>query len=126
MVARLGKFIVVSMLVLTTGAHWATLQTVAWTTMLADNLCRHSFSESVVRTFDGKYPCPLCKAIAAGKKSEKKDEFNVPSQKFEFPPAGQGFVLIAPSRFELLPEENVFANSLTQKPLLPPPRALFA
>ena len=69
------------------GAHWALLQTVAWTTMLADNLRTHSLSESVARTFDGKYPCPICKAIAAGKKSEKKNEFTLQTQKLEFPPA---------------------------------------
>ena len=73
-------------LIAATGAHWALLQSVAWTTMLADNLRTHSLSESVARTFDGKYPCPLCKAIAAAKKSEKKSEFTLQTQKLEFPP----------------------------------------
>ena len=105
------------------GAHWALLQTVAWTTMLADNLRTHSLSESVARTFDGKYPCPLCKAIAAGKKSEKKSEFTLQTQKLEFPPAKQNPVLFAPSQFELLPLVNSFADSFAAKPPTPPPRA---
>jgi hypothetical protein len=46
---RLGKFLVVISLAATLGAHWALLQTVAWTTMLADNLRTHSLSESVER-----------------------------------------------------------------------------
>ena len=122
---RVGKILVVFALVTMLGGHWTLLQTVAWTTMLANNLRTHSLSESVDRTFDGKYPCPICRAIAAAKKSEKKDEFTTQMQKLEFPPAKEEFVVIAPSQFELLPEENDFAESLTQKPLLPPPRALF-
>lgn len=125
MFVRFGKIFVIVALIAATGAHWALLQSVAWTTMLAGNLRTHSLSESVARTFDGKYPCPLCKAIAAARKSEKKSEFTVPTQKFEFPPVKENFALIAPSRFQLLPSANTFAKSLTQKPPTPPPRRLF-
>ena len=107
------------------GAHWALLQTVAWTTMLADNLCTHSVKEAVTETFDGNHPCPLCKAIAAGKKSENKTEFSLQSQKLEFPPVKENLALIAPSQFQLLPLANSFADSLAQKPLLQPPRGFF-
>jgi hypothetical protein len=118
---------VVVSLVATLGAHWALLQTVAWTAMLADNLRAHSLSESVVRTFDGRYPCPICKAIAAAKKSEKKSEFALRVQKLEFPPARANPVLIAPSDFLLLPGPTDFlSESLTQKPLTPPPRGFLA
>jgi hypothetical protein len=123
---RFGKIFVVVALIAATGAHWAVLQSVAWTTMLANNLCTHSLSESVARTFDGKYPCPICKAIAAAKKSEKKNEFTLQTQKLEFPPAKENPVLIAPSNFQLLAQMNFFADSLTQKPLTPPPRNLYA
>jgi hypothetical protein len=123
---RLGKFFLVISLVATLGAHWALLQTVAWTTMLADNLRTHSLSESVARTFDGKYPCPICKAIAAGKKSEKKSEFTLQMQKLEFPPAKESPALIAPSDFQLLPLADSFAESFIPQPLTPPPRGFFA
>ncbi len=125
MFVRFGKIFVVVALIASTGAHWAVLQSVAWTTMLADNLRTHSLSESVARTFDGKYPCPICKAIAAAKKSEKKTESTLQTQKLEFPPAKGNPVLIAPSNFRLLPPVNFFAESLTQKPLTPPPRGFF-
>jgi hypothetical protein len=101
------------------------LQSVAWTTMLADNLCTHSVKEAMTETFDGQHPCPLCKAIAAGKQSEKKTEFSFQSQKLEFLPAQKNFVLIAPSQFQLLSLENSSAKSLAQKPLLQPPRGFF-
>jgi hypothetical protein len=122
---QIGKCLVIAALVATTGAHWALLQSVAWTTMLADNLRTHSLSESVARTFDGKYPCPICRAIAAGKKSEQKKEFTSPMQKLEFPPVAENFVLFAPSHFRLLPQVNFFSESLTQKPPTPPPRESF-
>jgi hypothetical protein len=107
------------------GAHWALLQTVAWTTMLANNLQSSSFHDAVTKTFGGRHPCYLCKAIAAGKQSEKKTEFNLQTQKLEFPPAKQNFVLIAPSQFQLLPQENSFEKSLAQKPLRQPPRGFY-
>jgi hypothetical protein len=122
---RLGKMFVVIALVAMFGAHWAVLQTVAWTTMLAGNLCSHSLTEAVTQTFDGKHPCCLCKAIATGKKSEKKHEFTAQMQKLEFPPLKENFTLIAPWQFELLALENSSAKSLAQKPLLQPPRGFF-
>ncbi len=123
MLIRLGKVFVVLSLAAALGAHWALLQSVAWTTMLVDNLRTHSLSESVARTFDGKYPCPICRAIAAAKKSEKKSEIILQLQKQEFPPAAENPVLFAPSDFRLLPVPADFlSESLPQKPLTPPPR----
>jgi hypothetical protein len=122
---RLGKIFLITALVTMLGAHWALLQTVAWTTMIADNLCTHSVKEAVTETFDGRHPCPLCRAIAAGKQSEKKTEFLLQSQKLEFPPVKENFVLIAPSQFQLLPLANFSAKSFAQKPLLQPPRGFF-
>lgn len=126
MLVRFGKFLVIVALVSALGAHWALLQTVAWTTMLANNLCTHSISEAVTDTFDGKHLCPLCKAIAAGKKTEHKAELSFQTQKLEFPPAPEHFVLVAPTQFQLLPHANTFAESLMHPPLTPPPRTLFA
>jgi hypothetical protein len=108
------------------GAHWAALQTVAWTAMLAGNLHSDSFCDAVTKTFDGQHPCCLCKAIAAGKQSEKKTEFSFQSQKLEFPPLKENFTLIAPSQLQPLPFKNFSAKFFAQKPLLQPPREFFA
>jgi hypothetical protein len=123
--ARIGKMFVIVTLVATTGAHWALLQSVAWTTMLADNLRTQSMTEAVSQTFDGDHPCSLCKAIVAGKKSEHKSEATSPLQKLEFPPLAEKIVLIAPKNFHPFTLANTFAESLPQKPLLPPPRNFF-
>ena len=78
--------------------------------MLADNLQTYSFTESVARTFDGKYLCPICKAIAAGKRTEHNKGFTAQMQKIEFPPAKANPVLFAPSQFVFLPQLNFSLN----------------
>lgn len=125
MLARFGKFLVVVALVTTTGLHWAVLQSVAWTTMLTNNLRTQSLTEAVTHTFDGKHPCCLCKTIAAAKKSGKKTEFTLQIQKIEFPPAPENIVLAAPSRFQVLPLTDGSAESLAVRPPTPPPRGFF-
>lgn len=109
-----------------TGTHWAALQSVAWTTMLANNLQSGSFTMALEKTFDGRHPCPLCKAIAAGKSAEQKADFTLNLKKLEYPPAPKSFVFVAPAQFELVPQLNIFADSLTHSPPTPPPRSFFA
>jgi hypothetical protein len=122
---RLGKVFVVFALVATLSAHWALLQTVAWTTMLADHLQSCSLHTAMAMTFDGQHPCPLCKAIAAAKKSEQKSQVSFEKKRLEFPPVEGSLVLIAPSPLEHFPRINFFAKSLFPKPLTPPPRPFF-
>ena len=125
MFAQFARWCVIVALVATTGVHWATLQTVAWAAMLADNLRSHPIAEAVTCTFDGQHPCCLCKAIAAGKKSEKKNEFALQLKEFEYPPSPARFVLVAPSQFRLLPVADTFAESPSLQPPTPPPRDCF-
>jgi hypothetical protein len=116
--------IMIVTLVATTGAHWALLQSVAWTTMLAENLSCGSVSQAMLRTFDGKHPCPLCKAIAASKKSEKKKDSASQLQKFEFPLANENPALAAKSQFEVPPPAIAFPKVRITRPPVPPPRGL--
>jgi hypothetical protein len=122
---RLGKVLVVFTLVTTLSAHWALLQTVAWTTMLASNLQSSSLHDAVAKTFDGQHPCCLCKAIAAAKKSEQKNQVVSQNLKLDFLPVTESLVLIAPSRIELFPPKDFSSESVSQQPLTPPPRAFF-
>jgi hypothetical protein len=126
MFVRFGKIFVVVALVMMVGGHWMLLQTVAWTTMLADNLQSNSFRVAMTKTFDGKHPCCLCKAIAAAKKSEKKTASLFQFQKMEFPLPKENLVLVAPSRFDVLfAMEHLFPRSRLQRPPTPPPRICF-
>jgi hypothetical protein len=122
---RLGKVLVVFALVSTIGAHWALLQTVAWTGMLASNLQSGSLHDAMAKTFDGEHPCCLCQAIAAAKKSDQKNQFSVEKQRLEFPPVLGNLVLTAPSRFDFALSDTFSVKSFLQKPLTPPPRRFF-
>jgi hypothetical protein len=61
------------------------VQSVAWTTMLAENLLHESPATALERTFDGKHPCRICKAIAARKKDGRKNELPGKSRRLEYP-----------------------------------------
>ena len=123
MFKRFGQVLMIVAVLAATGTHWAILQSVAWTSMLAHNLQTTSAREAVVETFDGKHPCCLCKAIAAGKKSEKKKEFVASWKQLEFISSNSSLTFRSPESFTLLPELCVTWNTMTQKPPVPPPRA---
>jgi hypothetical protein len=125
MFVRVARWAMIVAMLATTGAHWALLQSVAWTEMLTQNLHSSSLHVAIQKTFDGKHPCAMCKAVASGQKSDQKPQFSFQSQKLEFPPLKKITVPTAPSRFLLLPIENFPAESFAQKPLLPPPRRFF-
>jgi hypothetical protein len=122
---RFGKIAVIAALVATMGTHWVLLQSVAWTAMFADNLHSVSFREALVKTFDGKHPCYLCKAIAKGKTSEQRKVSAERMQKLEFPPAKANFILMAPSQPQLVRQAMASAESLPHAPPTPPPRGFF-
>jgi hypothetical protein len=124
--ARYGRSFVVMALVLSTGVHWAALQTVAWTTMLAKNLCTQSVTEAVSDTFDGRHLCPLCRVIAAAKKSEKKSAAVSPTLKMEFPPVAESFTFISPEPISAFSLAEFPANAFSFEPPVPPPRSFCA
>jgi len=126
MVARFARLVLIVTLVLTTGLHWAFLQSVAWTVMLADNLNHGSVAQAVERTFDGKHPCSLCKAIAAGKQSEHKAQFTVQLKKLEYTASQKSPVLGQPPRFDLISLSLILPETPAAPPPSPPPRASFA
>ncbi len=105
------------------GLHWGLLQSVAWTSMLVDHLRTDTLAEAVQHTFDGKHPCCLCKAIAAGKQSEKKHAGCAQSDRFEFINETGAFVLIGPAAFHLLQLNDTFALACPHAPPTPPPRS---
>ena len=105
------------------GLHWAFLQSFAWTTMLVDNLTTHSLGVALERTFDGKHPCPLCKAIAEGKKSEKKSDPLLPLKKFEALSQSVAFALSPPASFPTVEAPDAVFETLAHAPPTPPPRA---
>lgn len=125
MLKRIGHVLLIVALVTTIGGHWALLQTVAWTTMLADNLQRDSFTDAVSKTFDGEHPCKMCKDISAGKKAEKQSEFSSMAKKLEFVSSPARYVFAGSENFYLLPDSGTGASERSHRPPVPPPRSFF-
>jgi hypothetical protein len=121
---RTGQLLLTLALIAAIGGHWAVLQTVAWTTMLAGNLRDVPLAVAVEKTFDGKHPCALCKQISAGKKSENKSEFQFGLKKLEFTHRAIAFHFSPPQHFRLTGERHRTLRALALTPPLPPPRSI--
>lgn len=123
MLRKFGQAVVIAALITAVGGHWAVLQTVAWTSMLAQNLRSGSLEAAITKTFDGEHPCQLCKVISAGKKAEKKTDFPSSSaKKLEFVSERLTFIFSPPQAFRLLPEVEVTPHACHNRPPVPPPR----
>jgi hypothetical protein len=123
---KLGHVLLIVALVASVGGHWAVLQSVAWTNMLAENLHEVSVTAAFEKTFDGQHPCRLCRAITEGKNSEKKTELPAPLKKIEFISEQPIFVFNPPQKFHLAGGIRFFLSDFSRCPLVPPPRYFFA
>jgi len=121
---RFGQIFMIVAALSATGTHWLALQSLAWTTMLTENLQTTSWQRAVQRTFDGKHPCCLCKEIAKNKRSEKKPDTQAESKKLEYSYTSFEFVFYPPTYFYEVRVANGAAISLTQSPSVPPPKEL--
>jgi hypothetical protein len=121
---QLPRLTLVAALACSIGLHWGLLQSVAWLGMVVSYSQEGSVGEALAKTFDGKHPCPLCKAIAAGKKAEKKSEIPAAGKKFEFSYSRAVFVFSAPTHFWTASGLEERADSLNLAPPTPPPKAI--
>ena len=119
---QLPRLAIAAALACSIGLHWGLFQSVAWMGMVVSYSQDGSVGEALTKTFDGKHPCALCKAIAAGKKSERKSEFPVPGKKFEFSYSTTVFVFSAPTHFWEASGLEERADSLNHAPPVPPPK----
>ncbi|ODU23822.1 MAG: hypothetical protein ABS95_03025 [Verrucomicrobia bacterium SCN 57-15] len=119
---RLSKWLVVLTLTLSLGVHWAFLQSVAWVGMVVSYSQDATIGEALAKTFDGKHPCKLCKAVQEGKQSEKKQDALKVEGKKEFCFDSKISIPCPPSAFTLLSAPSDSALSRTEPPPVPPPR----
>lgn len=117
-------------LFLSAGGHWATLQGVAWATMVHDFSRTGSLGEAVGKTFDGQHPCPLCKKIASAQSEERQEGSKAPSavkaaKKAEIFVALQSETISLPvvRSFEYPPHPFVNAPEHSSAPPVPVPIA---
>jgi hypothetical protein len=119
---RLPKLAIVICLACSIGLHWAFFQSLAWVGMVVGYSQNATIKEALVKTFDGKHPCALCKEIAKGKRSEKNSEFGLQLKKFEFLSEKAQFTFTAPTHFWQLEATADCLNSVFLTPPSPPPR----
>lgn len=117
-----GKWLTVLSLCAGLGLHWAALQSVAWAGMLVSYARTGSVATAITKTFDGKHPCPLCKAIAKGEQGRKKQDFQPGNVKIDMDIRTQAALLYPPS--ERGKRRGVSENALAffVQPPVPPPR----
>src|SRR6185295_12505017 len=101
--SRLGKWLVVAALTCAIGGHWTLLQSVAWVTMAVNYSQTAPLNEALAKTFDGKHPCPICKLVTEGKKSERQQVLEKIVTKIDFFLTAPAVVLYPPKQFRLLP-----------------------
>ena len=115
---------IVAALACSIGLHWGLFQSVAWLGMVVNYAQETPLKEALVRTFDGKHPCALCKEIAKGKQSEKKSESAPAAKQFEFLYSVAAFYFCAPSEGWQSSWPQIPLGSLAHTPPVPPPRQL--
>jgi hypothetical protein len=120
----IGRLATIVALCLSLGFHWLALQSVAWTTMLFENVRHTSLTEAVAQTFDGRHPCNLCRAVSAGKKSEKKSEVLPTIAKLDLICTTRTWSCLPRSVRYQFPAVFYFLPELSHAPPAPPPRSL--
>lgn len=121
-----SKVVIVLVLTLTLGLHWALLQTVAWTGMLVRYSRGASIAEAIAKTFDGRHPCSLCKVVAKSKADQWNQEKQFPwhaGPKLDLAvPSLIRTACVPPSMAPLRITELPIPPALTWAPPHPPPR----
>lgn len=84
MAKQLGRWFVVLAVVFATGSHWFFLQSIAWVGMAVTFSQTEPIAIAIEKTFSGEHPCGLCQVVDAGRKAEKKTEFQKPGTKLDF------------------------------------------
>ena len=118
----LRKWVVVCAIILGMGAHWAILQSVAWTGMMISYSQCSTFKEALRKTFNGQHPCKLCQVVRAARNSERDQKNQVLSLKLD------PFVARLPARLLFPPTLEPVSTSLldlycssVEAPPTPPP-----
>ena len=104
------------------GAHWALLQTVAWTGMIISYSQDATLAEAISMTFDGEHPCKMCKVVKEGRKAEQeKPATSKTETKFDLFFPSQSLTVYAP--LILRDDARLSSNSSSRHnpPLLRPP-----
>jgi hypothetical protein len=119
---RVLNIIAACLLIVSVGGHWALLQSAAWMGMIVSYSQESGLRAAVEKTFDGKHPCQLCKAIRDGEKEQSKQTLVKTDLKINWMLAQKTELVWFPiSKSEIRPRD-LAANLLFDCPAIPPPR----
>ncbi len=116
-----GKWLMVLSLCAAVGLHWAALQSIAWAGMLLNYSRSGSVASAIVKTFDGRHPCPLCEAIGKGEQGGKKQDIQG-GGKIDMDYRRQAALLIPPMQDFSWPAFGPEGSGFSPEPSVPPPR----
>jgi hypothetical protein len=112
-------------LVLSLGLHWTVLQSAAWVGMVVAYSKDASIGEALEKTFDGEHPCPLCKIVETGSKSDNENDKQTAFSKIKkidlMLATIEALVVPAPEVPDYLPHTQQ-PVSRKYAPAVPPPR----
>ena len=121
-----ARYLLIAALMVSIGAQWAVLQSVAWVSMAVSySIKEGSIATGLSKTFDGEHPCPLCCAVEKGTESEKKDPKSKDSKKLKqdlFASEARVVVIEAPKKVRLPQAASEVVLSRLEAPAVPPPR----
>ena len=120
---HLSRWLLVAVLFVAIGGHWAVLQTVAWATMIVDYSKTAPLTEAVQKTFDGQHPCNICKGIQKSQQSEKKRNALELAKKIELFDQQIANRVFPPEVSSLLTISDNYSEARSRAPTAPPPRA---
>ena len=122
-VRNFQKWLIVVLLTIAVGGHWAIFQSAAWMGMLIKYADGASLSEALSKTFDGRHPCQLCRLVDEGKKAERKEPLKMLDTKIDFFMELGGAWFFAPQVDVVGLPPVSSAPQVSFSPLVPPPRA---
>lgn len=122
MATRLGRWFVVLAVIFATGSHWFFLQSIAWVGMAVTFSRTEPISIALEKTFSGQHPCGLCQVVDAGRKAEKKTDFQKLETKLDFFCERVIGMVEEPSPFVRPVPPHHFWAILSDSPALPPPK----
>jgi hypothetical protein len=123
---RAGVALALCAVLVTAGSHWLVLQSVAWAGMFVRFAREDPIGTALAKTFDGQHPCPLCRKVQEGRRSEQQEQ---PMLRLERGPdfAWQRGRIEAPTHprnREPIPFLNPFHLDQHPAPQTPPPKSL--
>lgn len=123
MLRVLHRCLLVTLLTLSVGFHWAFLQSLAWTGMVVRYSQGTSLSEALRKTFDGQHPCSICRLVEEGRSHESQPAVLKVESKIELALAPRIEAFLHRPSDPVLPRSfETCIPALRAAPPVPPPR----